>query len=177
MAVRVAGLTMLLSLAACPLFGGGGGAGPCSDDANGCGNGGALMVDSDCALDDVLELELGGGEGLFQSLAPGEAPDLLSGAQGGQHMVLGVGVDNPSPDHLAFEVMVSLAAGDGDETRSLGERAVVYEGSLVSFEAGRVELLDLVVIPQEWPEEGRRWISVSVMDACGRAGQLDHAID
>ncbi len=168
---------MLLFLTACPLFGGGGSGGPCSEDANACGNGGALEIDADCALDDVLELELGGGDGLFQSLAPGAEPDLESGLQGGVHMVLGVAVDNPSPDHLAYEVEISLAAEDGDETRSVGERTVVYEGSLVSFEAGRAELLDLVVIPDEWPEEGRRWISVSVLDACGRAGQLDHAID
>jgi len=168
---------MLLFLTACPFFGGGGGGGPCTDDANGCGNGGELEIDADCTLDDVLELELGGGDGLFQSLAPGTEPELVSGLQGGVHMVLGVGVDNPSPDHLAFEVQVSLAVEDGDETRTVGERTVVYEGSLVSFDAGRAELLDLVVIPDEWPEEGRRWISVTVMDACGRAGQLDHAID
>jgi len=167
---------MLLFLTACPLFGGGGG-GPCTDDANGCGNGGVLEIDADCTLDDVLELEIGGGEDLFQSLAPGEEPELVSGLQGGQHMVLGVAVDNPSPDHLAFEVQLSLAVEEGGETRIVGERAVVYEQDLVSFDAGRAELLDLVVIPDEWPEEGRRWISVYVMDACGRAGQLDHAID
>lgn len=168
---------MLLFLTACPLFGGTGGGGPCGDDANACGNGGSLEIDEDCGLDDVLELELGGGEGLFQALAPGAGPELVQGLQGGVHMVLGVGIDNPSPDHLAFEVEVSLAADDGDETRTLGDRAVVYEGSLVELEAGRVELLDLVVIPDEWPDEGRRWISLSVVDACGRAGQLDHAID
>lgn len=169
---------MVLFLTACPLFGGGGGGGdPCRDDANGCGNGGALEIDPDCTLDDVLQLELGGGDGLFRALAPGAEPELVSGLQGGLHMVLGVGVDNPSPEHLAFEVQVSLAAEDGDETRPLGERVVLYDGDVVSFEAGRAELLDLVVIPDEWPEEGRRWISVSVVDACGRAGQLDHAID
>ena len=92
-------------------------------------------------------------------------------------MVLGVGVDNPSPDHLEFEVEVSLVAQDGDETRTIGERTVLYNESLVSFEAGRAELLDLVVIPDDWPAEGRRWISASVMDACGRVGQVDHAID
>lgn len=165
---------MLLFLTACP---GGGGAGPCSDDANACANGGVLEIDADCTLDDVLRLELGGGDGLFQTLAPGAEPALVSGLQGGQHMVLGVGVDNPSPDHLAFEVEISLAAQDVGETRPVGERAVVYDGNLVSFEAGRAELLNLVVIPDEWPEEGRRWISLSVVDACGRAGQLDHAID
>lgn len=169
---------MLLFLTACPLFGGGGGGGdPCGDDANGCGNGGALEIDADCALDDVLKLELGGGDGLFQTLAPGGEPELVSGLQGGLHMVLGVGIDNPSADHLAFEVEVSLAAQDGEDTRPIGERTVVYDGNLVSLEAGRVELLDLVVIPEEWPQEGRRWISVSVVDACGRSGQLDHAID
>ncbi len=168
---------MLLFLTACPLFGGGGGGGPCIDDANGCGNGGALEIDADCTSDDVLELELGGGDALFQSLAPGEEPELVSGIQGGIHMVLGVGVDNPSPDHLAFEVQVSLAVEDGDETRAVGERSVVYDGDLVAYEAGRAELLDLVVIPDDWPAEGRRWISLNVMDACGRAGQLDHAID
>lgn len=163
---------MLLLLTACP-----GGSNPCRDDANQCGNGGALEIDADCALDDVLQLELGGGEGLFEALAPGAEPEIVSGAQGGQHMVLGVAVDNPSPEHLAFEVEVSLTAEDADGSRSIGERSVVYDGSLVSFEAGRAELLNLVVIPDEWPSDGRRWISVGVVDACGRSGQLDHAVD
>lgn len=165
---------MLLLLTACA---GGGGGDPCRDDANACSNGGALEIDADCSLDDVLQLELGGGDGLFQALAPGTEPELVSGLQGGLHMILGVGVDNPSSEYLGFEVEVSLAAEEGDATRTLGERAVVYGGNLVSLEAGRAELLNLVVIPDEWPEEGRRWISVSVLDACGRAGQLDHAID
>ena len=169
---------MLFFLSACPIFGGGGvGADPCTDDANACGNGGVLDFDPECGVDDALLLELGHGEGEFRSFAPGEEPELVFGAQGGVHMVLGVGIDNPEPDHLSFELDVVLSAEQDGEAETVGERTVVYAGSVVEHDAGRAELLDLVVIPDVWPDEGRRWISIAVTDACGRVGHLDHAID
>lgn len=172
--MRVSCFSLLL-LTGCSLFGGGSGGGPCNDDANACGNGGVLEIDATCELDDMLQLQLGEGEGEFTMLAPGAAPELVSGLQGGEHMVLGVGIDNPSPDHLAFQVDVSLGA-EG-ESEFLGERTVVYDGNLVQFDAGRVELINLVVIPEFWPTSGRRWISITVTDACGRVGTLDHAVE
>ncbi len=176
--MRAFSLCSLLTLTACPLFGSGGSGGdPCVDDANVCGNGGALEIDADCELDGPLDLELGEGEGEFRALAPGEQPELVFGPQGGAHMVLGIGVDNPSPDHLAFEVRVMLSAEFDGEPETAAERTVVYEGNLVQFDAGRAEMLDLVVIPAFWPDEGRRWVSVAVTDACGRTGHIDHAID
>lgn len=167
---------MLVLLTACP-FGGNGGGDPCADDANACSDGGALEIDPSCELTGTLDLELGEGDGMFRSLAPGEEPELIMGLQGGVHMVLGVGIDNPSPEHLAFEVQAMLSAEIEGEIQSLAERTVVYDGVLVDYDAGRAELLDLVVIPDFWPEDGRRWISVTVTDACGRVGTLDHAID
>ena len=92
-------------------------------------------------------------------------------------MVLGVGIDNPEPEHLSFELDVVLSAERDGEAETVGERTVVYAGSVVEHDAGRAELLDLVVIPDVWPDEGRRWISIAVTDACGRVGHLDHAID
>lgn len=174
--MRVSCLGLLL-LTACPLFGGRSGDDPCNDDANACGNGGVLELDATCELDDVLRLQLGEGEGEFTMLAPGAEPELVSGLQGGVHMVLGVGIDNPSPDHLAFEVAVTLTIDAEGESEFLGERTVVYDGNLVQFEAGRAELINLVVIPEYWPTSGRRWISMTVTDACGRVGTLDHAVD
>lgn len=175
--MRALWLSIPLTLVACPLFGGGGGGGPCADDANNCGNGGVLEVDDACELDDALQLQLGEGEGEFQVLAPGAVPELITGPQGGSHMVLGLGIDNPSPDHLSFEVQVTLTADFDGETEPVGQRTVVYEGAKVEFEGGRAELLDLVVIPDTWPDEGRRTISVSATDACGRIGSFDHVIE
>ena len=174
--MRVSCLSLLL-LTACPLFGGRSGDDPCNDDANACGNGGVHEVDGACELDDVLQVQLGEGNGEFTMLAPGAEPELVSGLQGGAHMVLGVGIDNPSPDHLAFEVEVMLSVDVDGESQSLGERTVVYDGSLVEFGAGRAELINLVVIPDDWPASGRRWISVAVTDGCGRVGTVDHAVD
>jgi hypothetical protein len=74
--VRVSCLSALLLLTACPLFGGPSGDDPCNDDANACGAGGVLEFDASCELEDVLQLELG------------------------------IGIDNPSQDHLAFEVIL-----------------------------------------------------------------------
>ncbi len=175
--MRALWLSLPLALIGCPLFGGGSGDDPCADDANNCGNGGALEIDASCELDDTLDLQLGQGDGEFQALAPSATPEFVTGLQGGFHMVLGIGIDNPSEEHLAFEVQVTLISERDGEMEPIGERTVVYGGSQVGFEAGRAELLDLVVIPDFWPEEGRRWISVSVTDACGRIGNLDHAID
>lgn len=175
--MRVSCLSALLLLTACPLFGGPSGDDPCNDDANACGAGGVLEFDASCELEDVLQLELGEGEGTFTTLAPGAEPELTSGLQGGVHMVLGIGVDNPSQDHLAFEVQVELSVDEDGEREPLGDRSVVYDGNLVQFEAGRAELINLVVIPDVWPDTGRRWISVTVTDACGRVGTVDHAVD
>lgn len=171
--MRFTCLGLLVLLTACPCTG----CDPCSDDANLCANGGALEIDASCELVDNLDLDLGEGDGMFRTLAPGEAPEMVMGLQGGVHMVLGVGVDNPSADHLAFEVAVMLSAEVDGEVEPLGERTVVYDGALVEYDAGRAELLNLVVIPDFWPDEGRRWISLTVTDACGRMGNIDHAID
>lgn len=165
-------LPLPLVLAACPT-----GGGPCSDDANQCRDGGTLEIDAACELSDALVVELGEGEGVFRPLAPGESPSLTTGIQGGQHMILGVGVDNPSLDHLAFEVEVVLAVDTEGEVETVGERTVVYGADLVHQENGRAELLDLVVFPNGWPDSGRRWISVNATDSCGRRGQVDHALD
>ncbi len=176
--MRVVCLSVLPFLVACPLFGGGGqGGDPCTDDAHGCGQGGALEIDEDCELIDSLDVQLGNGDGTFGVLAPGEEPELVHGLQGGFHMVLGVAVDNPSSDHLAFEVQVQLSAELDGELQDVGERAVVYEGSSLDVLGGRVEMLDLVVVPDVWPETGRRWITVHVTDACGRTGDYDHPLD
>ena len=104
-------------------------------------------------------------------------PLLELGLQGGEHMVLGLVIDNPEPDHLAYEVTVTLSAEVDGEVEAFDERTVVYDEALVSYDAGRAELLNLVVILDEWPRDGRRWISVEVTDACGRSGVVDHAID
>ncbi|MCR9162616.1 MAG: hypothetical protein ACE37F_03400 [Nannocystaceae bacterium] len=167
----------ILLLTACPLLGGQSGGDPCIDDANACGNGGVLEVDPTCERDDALHLELGEGDGDFSMLVPGAEPELVSGPQGGEHMVLGIGIDNPSPEHLSFEVAVTLSVDDEGESEPLAERTVVYDGDLVQFDAGRAELLNLVIVPDHWPSDGRRWISVEVTDGCGRTGTVDHAVD
>lgn len=177
--MRRLGCTLaLLLLTACPLFGGGGRGGACTDDANLCADGGELEVDASCERDDMLQLELGDGNGEFQPLAPGVSPELYAGQQGGEHMVLGLGVDNPSPEHLSYEVELALHATLAeDDAELVGERTVVYGEHLVEFDAGRAELLNLVAIPDIWPDSGRRWISATVTDSCGRRGQVDHRLD
>ncbi len=176
--MRVFPLGVLPFLLACPLFGGGGrGGGPCGDDAHGCADGGELAIDESCELVDALEVQLGDGEGSFGALAPGQEPALVRGLQGGSHMVLGVGIDNPSLDHLAYEVTVTLSAESDGELDVVGERTVVYEEQALEVLEGRVELLDLVVVPDVWPSSARRWITLQVTDACGRTGGVDHPVD
>ncbi len=154
-----------------------GGDGPCAEDALGCGDGGLLEVDDECELEDELLLALGNGAGEFSLLLPGEEPELIPGVQGGSHFVLGLLVDNPSPDHLAFEVAIEISIGPAEAMETVGERTAVFEGPLVEFDAGQASIVDIVSIPEPWPESGSRRIVLDVRDACGRTGTLRHEID
>ncbi len=175
--MRVALGAGLMLLSGCPLFGRASGGDPCLDDALGCDQGDALQVDATCEDESPLQLELGDGDGSFRPLAPGTAPEEIQGAQGGSHMVLGVGVDNPLESHLAFEVSIVLTQGEGEEAWTSADRTAVYDGSIVAFDEGRAELLNFVLVPDGWFAGEPRRIDVAVRDACGRIGTLSHAIE
>ncbi|MEM6293359.1 MAG: hypothetical protein AAGA54_18950 [Myxococcota bacterium] len=175
--MRVSLCLALSLLSGCFLFGRSGGGGPCADDALDCRDGDALQVDEVCEDETALLLELGDGDGRFRPLAPGEPPEEIQGAQGGSHMVLGVGIDNPRESHLAFEVNVVLTQGEGEEAFMPGDRTAVYDADLVEFDQGRAELLNFVLIPDGWFAGEPRQIDVTVRDACGRTGTLTHTIE
>lgn len=132
------------------------------------------MIDDDCELEDVLQLELGNGDGEFGRLAPGEMPQRVQGFQGGSHFVFGVAIDNPSPDHLAYEISIEMQREEGQTWVSAGERTVVYDDELVEFDGQRSELLNITMVPDGW-EEGQ--IAVTATDRCGRTGTLVHVVE
>lgn len=165
----------VIGLAGCP-FGGGGEQGPCRQDSLECGEGVAFEIDTSCENDDPLRVSLGLGDGSFMALLPGDDPPLEYGLQGGQHMVLGLRIDNADPDHLLFEVEVELEQDDGSGWTTVANRDVVYDEALLEVERTEAQILDMVLIPDVWDSPSDRVITVSVRDSCDRQTVIEHII-
>jgi len=142
----------------------------------------------DCpeSLGTTLEVEVGTGEQTFASFAEGTGPVINYGPQGGQHVFMGVRVDNAdlqwSPRlKLAFylgqgEGCAPPAAGVTDLPTcavSLGKRELVLGGAGFELEtdaAGAVEEYGLVVFVDVPDSAKTGLVAVRVEDQCHRVG-------
>lgn len=166
---------LALLVTACPF--GGPSEGPCRQDSLQCGDGVAFEVDDSCENTEPLRVSLGAGEESFTALLPGDDPPLVQGFQGGQHLVLGLRIDNADPDHLLFEVEFDLEQAEGSDWTRVASRDAVYDEMSFEQDRSEVRILDIVVIPDVWDLEAERVIAVSVRDSCGRSTAIDHVID
>lgn len=181
---RLAALTaFLFCTPGCFFFGAGPDGGPCDDDRFGC-EAGQFEIDETCELEGELFVHVGGGEGGFTSLEEGEQPPVFSGAQGGQHTMIGVQIDNADLERyerLRVEIgiyPVSACTVEGEPcegTPDIGERTVVL-GDLEPLQVnddGVVEEYGLVVF-LGLPSEPEAVLQLEVEDPCGRYGWSQH---
>lgn len=175
-------LCLLATSAACPfLFGDGDdGSDPCDADPAGCGPGDEFMLDPSCTLEGDLQVELGQGEHDYTPLAPGEAPELHHGPQGGSHVWLGVRVANHARDYPSLEIQLELlysaSACDTDcEWLTAEERTVVVgEDQLELTPDGGAQVAGITVFADGWGESSSGALRATVRDPCGREGMLLH---
>jgi hypothetical protein len=146
-----------------------------------------LDVDGTCELSDELVVELGQGERAFEPLPDGVLPEIHHGAQGGQHVFLGVRVANAALaryEELRVEFQFfapeDCPAPEDDDLlqrctgQSLGGRDVVL-GEVVPLavtDTGAVEEFGIVVYADGLPPGGV--IEASVEDPCGQTGIARH---
>lgn len=156
---------------------------PCELDPLGCESPDHIDIDPACALAGDLVVAVGEGEADLVLLAPGESPTIHYGAQGGQHMFLGVRVDDPALDYPGLEIDFSVVAApcDVDDAActwmDFGQRhVVVTDPDLLKITGAALETTGYVVILEsdpEWAADGG-WVRVvlraEVTDACGRTG-------
>lgn len=175
---------LALPLVGCPLFGPSPAPGPpCEDDLTACSNDTSKFVeDPTCELTGELEVTLGEGQDSFSALAPGQEPEIYFGAQGGQHMWLGVRVDNPAPDRPLLKVRVSMEYCDadcenpaswvGDNVREI----VADESTLTTTGAGQLEVTGILAQIFNWELGSSRRIEMLVTDPCSRQGLIVHEL-
>lgn len=179
-------LAILLGTSGCFLFGNDdGGADPCDADRFGCADG-ELDVDPSCELQDELVVAVGGGEGEFEPLPEGTSPKIFNGAQGGQHVLVGVRIDNAALDRYD-ELQVQLGIFSASQcpedddllaactgTPTGGTRTVVLgdEVELAIVEGGVVEEHDIVVFLEAFTDA--MVLEAIVVDPCGQQGIARH---
>ena len=180
-------LAIALSTSGCFLFGNDDSADPCDADRYGCADG-ELDVDPSCELQGELVVAVGGGEGEFEPLPEGTSPTIFNGAQGGQHVLVGVRVDNAALDRYD-ELQVQLGifpasqcpAPESDDlltactgAPSGGSRTVVLGDAteLALVDGGIVEEHDIVIFLESFSEG--MVLQAIVVDPCDQQGIARH---
>lgn len=149
---------------------------PCEDDVTGCENNGEFVEDPSCELSGALDVELGEGEDVFQSLAPGELPEAHTGIQGGQHIWAAVRVKNPALDRPSLKLRIALSTCESDCDDPSSWRAdnvrelVVGSRTLTVTPEGWFETASILVTLFLWGEAEHRKIELLVTDPCSRQG-------
>jgi hypothetical protein len=181
-------LALLPTLGGCPA----GAPPPCALDRLECEPPPEFPRLESCDATGDLEVELGEGHGEFEPLADGEAPTLHFGAQGGQHVTLGVRVKGARLD-LYDRLRFTFWAGQGEACAPgplseagqppegcgypLAVRELVLGGEgdfALRVNGGVVEEYDLVLILDYPAPETKTVVHVGVEDPCGRAGADAH---
>lgn len=164
---------------------------PCEMDPLGCVPPEELELDPDCTRADPLVVHLGQGESTYAPLISGPA-EVHYGFQGGQHLFLGVAVDNPELDSPGLEITFSIrgslecpleaAAGECTEWFQFGKRTlVVADPSLWAVSGGTLVTSGYLVVldedPTWWAYErwGRVDVQADVRDACDRKGSASYS--
>lgn len=156
---------------------------PCELDPLGCESSDHIQQNPACTLTGDLVVAVGEGEEALDLFVGDDRPTIHYGSQGGQHMFLGVRVDDPAVDYPGLEIDFSVVAAPcdvDDDTctwMDFGQRhLVVTDPGLLKISGGALETTGYVVILEgdpEWAADGG-WIRVvlraEVSDACGRAG-------
>lgn len=140
-----------------------------------------FLIDPECSEDSDLELLLGDGHDAFEPIPPDGEPTLHFGTQGGQHLVLGVRIANPTPDHHGFRIEVRAEAasscpdfGEPCEWEMLGQRSALaldpdeYSETL----DGAIDIPNIFLVVSRWQRSQMRRIDVTATDTCGRSGVL-----
>jgi len=158
---------------------------PCDDDPLGCEEGGQLTVDPDCKLTGDLRVHLGQGAEALDLFASGDQAAIYWGPQGGNHLALGVQLDNPAVDYPGVEIsfsarVASCELDDPDcDWEQLGYRTVTLtKRKHLKLEGGVLKATGYLVVLDHhpaWQESGDDWtrliITAAVRDRCGRSGE------
>lgn len=140
-----------------------------------------LVLDPRCAVETPLEFtlfqELPSGE--TAPLGPTDTPAVHFGAQGGQHMMIGVGLANPAETYQGVEtsIRVSSCVEPCVEPQAIGQATVVnYPGdSRWDVRAdGGVDLGPYVTILDYFGDGASSTVTIDVAlrDVCDRTGTL-----
>lgn len=172
-----------LLLVGCPLILDPAGGPPCEDDLTVCSDDTSKFVeDPSCALTGELEVQLGEGQDSFSPLPVGQAPELNGGAQGGQHVWLGVRVVNADLDRPQLKIRINMdfcetGCDDPSNWRTDNVRELVADtNTLTTTSEGWYELSSLLVQVFDWSFAANTRIQMLVTDPCGRQGFINHDI-
>ena len=154
---------------------------PCDQDRQGCAPSPGLPITATCAAEPTLTAEVGTGEGRFETLAPGQVPELHYGAQGGVHLFASTRVRGAQLDRYdQLELVFSLQSPCPDcpegfrdtevRTALVGGPTPLRVADGVVEEAGFLLFADAVENEYDAPHRLR----VEVHDPCGRAAVGTH---
>ncbi len=171
-----------LVLGACPWIEPPPGPEVCEDDVHGCEGGLEWKLDEACELEGELEVVMGEGERNFTGLGPDEMPSAYFGFQGGQHVWMGVQVQNPSLDHPLIQVEYELELCYGDSCTSpgaawdrVGIRSLALDDSTMELTPQNFfEQASIQIILENWDTSAHRRVTMVVTDPCGREGTAVH---
>jgi hypothetical protein len=145
-------------------------------------DGGTVLIERDpaCTLTGSLTLGMGEGDGTddFRPLAPGQAPYVHYGPQGGQHVILGVSVANPATGFPGMQVRFiaesQFCSGGACQPYTVQGHyvTVVREDRYIPQAGGAIALSGFLVVLREWPSDTRRRVTAELIDRCGRTGTI-----
>lgn len=163
---------------------------------------GGFQIDPTCELTGPLELELGYGELVFNTLPEGHVFKVTFGAQGGSHVYGALRLNNPAPDHPSLEVVFELLSDEDcgpvfDEVdvaalgwayseeeleeecppQRTGFRHGLLRPPLYTTEDGAVEAAGIIIFHTLYGGGGGERVRLSVRDPCGRVGVVERAIN
>jgi hypothetical protein len=142
---------------------------------------GALQRDPACKLTGPLAVSLGQGvdPAGFTLLQPGEEPAAHHGAQGGQHLILGLRVDNAAPRSpgfwVKFEVERARCGGTdagcgGWELIGQYQTTVRPTDPRLSMDGEAATVSGFIIVLSDWQRWDARRLRAEAEDPCGRTG-------
>lgn len=85
-------------------------------------------------IDGPPSMEVGTGEFEFRSVDPGEELEVVQGLQGGQHVWLGVSIENMNPNDLHLDLDIQFVETDEPHANPLFFDIDLFEGASGSWE-------------------------------------------
>lgn len=129
----------------------------------------------DTARHEMLSVELGQGLDTFAPLHAGSAPVPELGPQGGQHLWLGVRLDEPAPGPVTIELRADDRACSDCGWVEVGGFARDLDDPRIGD--GPAEWAGLMLVVARWAADRERRLTAVATDQCDRTGAAEHPVD